>query len=64
VVVQQELLAAWDKEISPLSVELGLEADVVQDKRKVWEWVLDPVLATTTRMKNLSEVPSLPRPGG
>jgi hypothetical protein len=43
---------------------MALEADVVQDRRKVWEWVAEPLLATTARVRNLSEVPNLPRPGG
>jgi membrane fusion protein len=48
----------------PLKPGMALEADVVQDRRKVWEWVAEPLLATTARIRNLSEVPNLPRPGG
>jgi membrane fusion protein len=48
----------------PLKPGMALEADVVQDRRKVWEWVAEPLLATTARVRNLSEVPNLPRPGG
>jgi membrane fusion protein len=28
---------------------MTLEADVVQDSRKIWEWVLEPVLAVLQR---------------
>lgn len=28
---------------------MTLEADVIQDRRKIWEWVADPVLAVTQR---------------
>jgi membrane fusion protein len=29
---------------------MTLEADVVQERRAVWEWLLEPVLATRARM--------------
>jgi membrane fusion protein len=55
---------------------MTLEADVVQERRAVWEWLLEPVLATKARMtpsprhrpkttvKNLNEVPNSSSPGG
>jgi membrane fusion protein len=38
----------------PLKAGLTLEADVLQERRKVWEWVLEPVLAARQQMKILS----------
>lgn len=32
-------------ETLPLKAGLTLDADVLQERRKVWEWVLEPVLA-------------------
>lgn len=34
---------------------MSLEADVVQDKRAVWEWLLEPVLATERRLQILGD---------
>lgn len=31
----------------PLKAGMTLEADVVQDRRRIWEWLLDPVLAAS-----------------
>jgi membrane fusion protein len=28
---------------------MTLEADILQDSRKIWEWVLEPVLAVAKR---------------
>jgi membrane fusion protein len=33
----------------PLKPGMTLDADVIQDQRKIWEWVLDPLLAITHR---------------
>lgn len=35
----------------PLKPGLALEADVVQDRRAVWEWLLEPVLASGARAR-------------
>lgn len=35
-------------ELRPLKAGMALEADVVQDRRAVWEWVLEPVIAVST----------------
>ena len=40
----------------PLRPGLTLEADVLQESRKVWEWVLEPVLAVKHKLKVLGEV--------
>jgi membrane fusion protein len=33
----------------PLKVGMTVEADVIQDRRKIWEWMLEPVLAAAKR---------------
>jgi membrane fusion protein len=33
----------------PLKVGMTVEADVIQDRRKIWEWMLEPVLAVAKR---------------
>jgi membrane fusion protein len=42
---------------------LTLEADVVQERRKVWEWALEPLLAARANMKILNSDPN-PNRGG
>jgi membrane fusion protein len=44
-------------ETLPLKAGLTLDADVLQDRRKVWEWVLEPVLAARQQMKVLGGQP-------
>jgi membrane fusion protein len=46
-------------EALPLKAGLTVEADVLQERRKVWEWVLEPVLAARQRLKVMSA--ELPR---
>jgi membrane fusion protein len=41
----------------PLKAGLTVEADVLQERRKVWEWVLEPVLAARQRLKVLGADP-------
>jgi membrane fusion protein len=41
-----------------LKAGLTLEADVLQERRKVWEWVLEPVLAARQQVKVLSADPN------
>ena len=41
-------------EALPLKAGLTVEADVLQERRKVWEWVLEPVLAARQRLKVMS----------
>jgi membrane fusion protein len=36
-------------QVTPLKAGLALEADVLQESRKVWEWALEPVLAASVR---------------
>jgi membrane fusion protein len=51
-------------ETLPLKAGLTLDADVLQERRKVWEWVLEPVLAARQQVKVLNADPNLVRPGG
>ena len=43
---------------------LTLEADVLQERRKVWEWMLEPVLAVRQQVKVLNADPTQGRAGG
>ncbi len=43
---------------------LTLEADVLQERRKVWEWVLEPIVAARQQMKVLNADPNLAAPRG
>ena len=49
----------------PLQLKAGLtlEADVLQERRKVWEWVLEPLLAARAQLKVLNSNP-IPNRGG
>ncbi|MFN3809470.1 MAG: HlyD family secretion protein [Roseateles asaccharophilus] len=48
-----------------LKAGMSLEADVMQERRAVWEWVLEPVLAVSGSAKNLITSPvNLASPGG
>lgn len=40
-------------ETLPLKPGMALEADVVQEKRAVWEWIFEPVLAARQKVKVL-----------
>lgn len=42
---------------------MALEADVAQDRRTVWEWVLEPVLAASAKARVLGTVPNGASPG-
>lgn len=48
----------------PLKPGMALEADVLQERRAVWEWMFEPVLAARVRIKNLDSGLSLPSSGG
>ena len=47
----QSITAYGDK--LPLKPGMTLEADVVQEKRAVWEWIFEPVLAARQKVKVL-----------
>lgn len=38
---------------------LAVDADVMQERKKVWEWLFEPLLAARQRMKILSDTPTL-----
>lgn len=40
---------------TPLAAGMSLDADVLQDRRKLWEWLLEPALAVAGGRKNLSD---------
>ena len=48
----------------PLKAGAVLEADVVQERRAVWEWIFEPLLAARHQLKVLSASPNKASPGG
>ena len=56
VQLAQQHIQAFGEEIQ-LKPGLTLDADVLQERRKVWEWVLAPVLAARRQMQTLSGNP-------
>jgi membrane fusion protein len=42
----------------PLTPGMALEADIVQDRRAVWEWVLEPLLVADARWNGSDNQPS------
>lgn len=40
--------------LNPLRPGLTLQADVLQDRRRIWEWVLEPVLAARQKIRVLN----------
>ena len=63
VQLDQQSVKAYGDNL-PLKAGLTLEADVLQERRKVWEWVLEPVLAARQHMRVLGVDPSKAREGG
>jgi membrane fusion protein len=56
VKLDQQDIRAFGEDIA-LKPGLTLEADVLQERRKVWEWVLEPVLAARQQMRVLNANP-------
>jgi len=50
--LKDQYITAYGESL-PLKPGMTLEADVVQDKRAVWEWVFEPVLAARQKVKVL-----------
>ena len=48
VALQRSSLQAFGK-AQPLKAGMSLEADVIQDRRAIWEWALEPLLAAKER---------------
>jgi membrane fusion protein len=63
VALQHHSLQAFGK-TQPLKAGMSLEADVIQDRRAIWEWVLEPLLAAKARWKIPSNDPMTTSPGG
>lgn len=57
VQLADQSIRAYGEDIA-LKPGLTLEADVLQERRKVWEWVLEPVLAARQQVKVLGAEPS------
>ena len=53
VQLDQQDIQAYGETL-PLKAGLTLDADVLQERRKVWEWVLEPVLAARQQVKVLN----------
>jgi hypothetical protein len=51
-------------QILALKAGLTLEADVLQERRKVWEWVLEPLLTARAQLKVLGAEPTATSSGG
>lgn len=48
VKLDQQSIAAYGQ-AQNLKAGMSLEADVLQDRRKIWEWILEPILAVAQR---------------
>ena len=63
VQLADQSIKAYGEDIA-LKPGLTLEADVLQERRKVWEWVLEPVLAARQQVKVLNADPNQGSAGG
>ena len=63
VQLADQSIKAYGEDIA-LKPGLTLEADVLQESRRVWEWVLEPVFAARQQMKILNADPNQGRVGG
>ncbi|MFM8901518.1 MAG: HlyD family secretion protein [Burkholderiales bacterium] len=52
VQLEQQAVFAYGQN-HPLKAGLTLDADVLQDRRRIWEWVLEPVLAARAQLQVL-----------
>jgi membrane fusion protein len=48
VTLKRQTIVAYGQE-QALKPGMTLDADIVQDKRKIWEWVAEPILAIAQR---------------
>jgi len=46
VALESQAIGAYG-ETQPLKAGMTLEADVIQERRRIWEWLLEPVLAAS-----------------
>ena len=63
VALQRSSLQAFGQ-AQPLKAGMTLEADVIQDRRAIWEWVLEPLLAARQRWQIPTSAPVNTSPGG
>ena len=61
--LDQQFIEAYGERIA-LTAGASLEADVVQERRSVWEWLFEPLLAARQHWKVLSDLPGMAGPGG
>jgi membrane fusion protein len=61
--LKQQVISAYGERVA-LTAGLALEADVVQERRAIWEWLLEPLLARREHLKVLSGHPNKTSPGG
>ena len=52
VKLKDQYITAYGESL-PLKTGMTLDADVIQDKRAVWEWIFEPVLAARQKVKIL-----------
>ena len=50
VVLGQQHIAAYGQP-QPLKAGMTLDADVVQDQRAIWEWLLEPLMAANAKLR-------------
>ena len=48
--LDREHIAAYGRDL-PLRAGMALDADVTLDRRRIWEWLLEPLLATARRVQ-------------
>ncbi len=63
VQLDEQSISAYGSTLQ-LKAGLTLDADVLQERRKVWEWVLEPVLAARQQVRVLNADPNKAREGG
>ena len=51
--LEQQSIETYGQQ-QPLKAGMTLEADVVQERRRIWEWLLEPVLAASGLAKSLA----------
>lgn len=47
--LERQVIAAYGRDV-PLRAGMSLDADVTLEKRRIWEWLLEPLLATAKRV--------------
>ncbi len=47
--LERQVIAAYGQDV-PLRAGMSLEADVTLERRRLWEWLLEPLLATARRV--------------